>query len=134
MHGLIGWGVPFLDDKLLWERFRVSPDDPFVNVPSPEDALLITIAHAFYENKSFKLLDLVRIRYCLKQKNFDFELITQIAKRRGWSDGLAFALILCSHLEMQLYGETCVPSEVLDSRKGTHSLFTLVEEGGCKRC
>jgi len=106
--------VPFLDDAALWKRVRVSEDDPLVHVPAPEDALLVTIAHAFYEDKCFKLLDIARIRYCLHQGNLDFSEIERIARRRGWEDGLAFCLLLYSRLEDWLYGEQLISDEVLE--------------------
>jgi thymidylate kinase len=112
LHGLAGWGVPFMDEESLWAGCRVSPDDPLVVVPSPEDGLLITMAHAFYENKSFKLLDLVRIRHCLRQGKLDFDYMVQVAKVRGWVDGLYFSLLLCARLEDWLYGESLIPRSV----------------------
>jgi thymidylate kinase len=114
LHGLVGWGVPFLDDTTLWKRARLSEDDPWVMIPSPEDAFLAIIAHAFYENKSFKLLDIARIRHCLRQENLDFSDIQRIARDRGWEEGLAFCLLLHGRLEVALYGETLIPCGVLD--------------------
>ncbi len=113
LHGVVGWGVPFLDDSALWKRARASEDDPWVTIPSPEDAFLITIAHAFYENKSFKLLDIARIRHCLHQGNLDFSNVARIARERGWEDGLAFCLLLYRQLEMALYAESLLPNVVL---------------------
>ena len=113
LHGVVGWGVSFVDDALVWRRARPSEDDPLVMIPAPEDALLITVAHAFYENKSFKLLDIARMRHCLRHHELDFEGLESIARKRGWEDGLAFCLLLCSRLETALYGETLVSDVVL---------------------
>lgn len=114
LHGTVGWGVPFLDDDALWRRIRVSEDDPLVIVPAPGDALLVTVAHAFYENKSFKLQDIARIRHCLHIGNVDFPDIEKIARERGWEDGLAFCLMLYSRLEEGLYGERLIPADALE--------------------
>jgi thymidylate kinase len=113
LHGVVGWGVSFVDDALVWRRVRPSEDDPLVMVPAPEDAFLVTVAHAFYENKSFKLLDIARMRHCLRDDELDFESLESIARKRGWEDGLAFCLLLCSGLEAALYGETLVSDAVL---------------------
>lgn len=113
LHGVVGWGVPFLDDAVLMERVRPSEDDPWVIVPHPEDALLVTIAHAFYENKSFKLLDIARIRHCLHQEILDYANVQRIARERGWEDGLAFCLLLYHELEVALYDEGRLPEPVL---------------------
>ena len=114
LHGTIGWGVPFVDDAALWKRVRVSADDPLVLIPAPEDALLVTVAHAFYEDKCFKLLDIARIRHCLRQGNPDFSEIERIARHRGWEDGLAFCLLLYGRLEDRLYGEQLIPGDVAE--------------------
>jgi thymidylate kinase len=112
LHGTIGWGVPFLDDASLWNRIRPSADDPLVLIPAPEDALLVTIAHAFYEDKAFKLVDLARIRHCLRGGNLDFADVERIARTRGWEDGFAFCVLLCDRLESLLYGERAIPHDV----------------------
>jgi thymidylate kinase len=114
LHGTVGWGVPFLDDEALWKRVRTSGDDPMVLVPAPEDAFLVTIAHAFYEDKCFKLVDIARMRHCLRQENLDFREIERIARERGWEDGLAFCLLLHSRLEDWLYGEQLIPADALE--------------------
>jgi thymidylate kinase len=114
LHGTVGWGVPFLDDVSLWERVRASADDPLVLVPAPEDALLVTIAHAFYEDKSFKLLDVARIRHCLHERNLDFADVERIARGRGWEDGLAFCLTLYAQFEDWLCDERTIPHDVLE--------------------
>lgn len=121
IHGLVGWGVPFLDDPVLWKRVRPSEDDPWVMIPSPEDAFLVTVAHAFYENKSFKLLDIARIRYCLHQGDLDFKEVEKIARDRGWEDGLAFCLLLYSQLEWLLFDEILIPNNVLEWARSTVS-------------
>ena len=114
LHGTVGWGVPFLDDDALWSRVRVSEDDPLVRIPAPGDALLATIAHAFYENKAFKLQDIARIRHCLRRGSVDFPDIERIARERGWEDGLAFCLLLYGRLEDRLYGEQSIPGDALE--------------------
>lgn len=113
LHGLVGWGAPFMDEEALWQGCRPSTDDPLVIVPSSEDAVLITIAHSFYENKSFKLLDLVRIRYCFSQRNLDFPYMQRVSIDRGWEDGFAFSLIIYSRLEKAIYSEGLIPDDAL---------------------
>lgn len=114
LHGTVGWGVPFMDDGALWRRIRGSDDDPLVLVPASEDALLVTIAHTFYEDKAFRLLDIARIRHCLREGNPDFSEIERIAHERGWEDGLSFCLVLLSRLEESLYGEQSFPAVALE--------------------
>jgi thymidylate kinase len=113
LHGTVGWGVPFVDDAALWRRVGVSEDDPLVVVPGPEDGILVTIAHTFYEDKAFRLLDLAGIRHALRVGNPDFAEIERVARERGWEDGLSFCLLLLGILEDRLYGERSFPEDAL---------------------
>jgi thymidylate kinase len=136
LHGTVGWGVPFLDDAALWGRVRASADDPLALVPAPEDALLVTIAHAFYEDKSFKLLDVARIRRCLHERNVDFAEVERIARARGWEDGLAFCLLLFDRFEDWLYGERTIPHDVSERARrivASNALLTRWFESTVKR-
>lgn len=128
LHGLVGWGVPFLDDVALWQHYKVSEDDPLVLVPGPEDGLLITLAHALYENKSIKLLDLIRIRACLRCKELDLANVERVAQERGWADGLAFGLVLCAHLEEWLFGSSLLPQSTRE-----HMESALADNSWLKR-
>ncbi len=111
VHGWVGWDVEF-HERAIWDGVRQSPDDSEVLVPSREDALLINAAHALYENKEIRLYDLEKIRaqWCA---GLDWDYLEAIARRRGWLDGLYFALLVCQKLERQLFGYRTVPAEVV---------------------
>jgi thymidylate kinase len=111
IHGWVGWDVEF-HERAIWDGVRQSPDDSEVMVPSREDALLINAAHALYENKEIRLYDLEKIRaqWCA---GLDWDYLEAIARRRGWLDGLYFALLVCQKLERQLFGYRTVPTEVV---------------------
>jgi thymidylate kinase len=111
VHGWVGWDVEF-HERAIWDGVRQSPDDSEVLVPSREDALLINAAHALYENKEIRLYNLEKIRaqWCA---GLDWEYLEAIARRRGWLDGLYFALLVCQKLELQLFGYRTVPTEVV---------------------
>ncbi len=112
LHTQVGWEVGFMDEDSLWKRSPVSPDDEAVTVPSPEDVILITVAHSFYENKQFRLADIVKIRECWRMGTIDWEYLERVADQRGWLDGLCFCLLVCAHLEKTLWGKTSVPWQV----------------------
>ncbi len=111
VHGWVGWDVEF-HERAIWDGVRQSADDPEAMVPSREDALLINAAHALYDNKEIRLYDLERIRaqWCA---SLDWEYIEGIARRRGWLDGLYFALLVCQKLERDLFGYCTVPPDVV---------------------
>jgi dTMP kinase len=102
-----------MDDVSLWKRTQLAPDDEVVTLPSPEDVMLITVAHSFYENKEFRLADIVKIRECWRGAKIDWEYLERVAEGQGWLDGLHFCLLVCAHLEKTLWGETSVPLPIL---------------------
>ncbi|MGB9880591.1 MAG: nucleotidyltransferase family protein, partial [Anaerolineae bacterium] len=112
LHTHVGWMVSFLDEEALWRRCRRALDDPLVTVPAPEDGLLITLAHCFYEDKRISLLDVLKSAYCLRQ-GVDWAEVYRVATWRGWREGLNVALLFCAYQEQVLYGETLVPTPIL---------------------
>jgi dTMP kinase len=112
LHEHVGWAVSFLDEPLLLRRARPAPDDPEVCIPHPEDAFLTTIAHAFYENKAFKLGDLVKVRHCLRSAELDWAHMRDLTVRKGWLDGLNLLIAIFSRLDAVLYGATLFPPDV----------------------
>jgi thymidylate kinase len=116
VHERIAWFVGFLDDALVWERARPASDDPAVLIPSPEDAILINLAHACYENKELRMVEVVRVRHALTVAGdaLDWSYMDSIATQRGWLDGLAFMLLIHAEAERTLFGETLVPTGQLE--------------------
>ncbi|HEY40926.1 MAG TPA: hypothetical protein G4O18_03600 [Dehalococcoidia bacterium] len=109
LHTWVGWDACFLDDAPIWQNSLISYDDEAVRVPSPEDVILITIAHGFYENKQFRLGDIVKICECWREGEIDWAYMENAASQRGWLDGLHLCLLICAHIEKSLWGETSIP-------------------------
>jgi thymidylate kinase len=118
-HAHVGWMVSFLDEQALWPRRRASLDDSLVTILAPEDALLTTLAHCFYEDKRVSLWDVCKGAQCLRQ-GLDWIEVYRVATWRGWRDGLNMSLLLYAYQEDALYGETLVPQEIL--RRAYHEL------------
>jgi thymidylate kinase len=114
LHEFVGWGAGFLDGEGVLARSRPSQDDPLVTIPSPEDGVLITMAHAFYEDKEVKLGDLWQVIYALRQHDLDWDAMYRRAGHRGWEGGLHTCILLWSALERYLYGEDSFPSQVVE--------------------
>ena len=110
VHEQVAWEVVFIDHDGLWRRMRPAADDPLVNVPSPEDAILINLAHACYENKRLFFNDVLRVRHALESLHgaVDWAAMERTAAARGWLDGLAFMVLLYAHLEPALFGSSLV--------------------------
>ncbi len=116
VHERIAWFVGFLDDVRVWERAQPAADDPDVIIPSPEDAILINLAHACYENKELRMVEILRVRHVLATagNRLDWNYMEEIATRRGWLDGLAFMLLAHAEAEQSLFGESRIPTAWLD--------------------
>lgn len=110
LHEHVGWAVSFMDERLLFSRARNAPDDGDLRVPHPEDALLITTAHALYENKAVKLGDMAKVRQCLRSGQVDWANLHRLAQAKGWGDGLNVIIALFARLEALLYAETLIPA------------------------
>ncbi|OGO22184.1 MAG: hypothetical protein A2144_14865 [Chloroflexi bacterium RBG_16_50_9] len=125
LHTRVGWGVGFMDEDSLWAQARVSPDDEAVTIPSPEDTILITLAHAFYENKRFRLADIVKVRESCRNI-IDWSYLERTADQAGWLDGLSFCLVTCAHLEAAIFGETLVPQKMVDKCQARIKHWSLI--------
>lgn len=105
LHEHIGWIVPFVNVGPALARSRLSTDDPLVAVLWPEDGLLTTLAHFFYEDKEVKLLDWAKVVYCLRTYELDWDYMYRMATSRGWADGLGASLLFVDHLHRLLTNE-----------------------------
>ena len=113
LHTQIGWGVPFVDNDLIWNgNYGISDDDPIVTIPTPMVGLLVTLAHTFYEDKEVNLFNLLKIHQLLREKINWESALTQVGGR-GWLDGFLFSLLLYSYLEEKLLGKSRVPDSMV---------------------
>ena len=113
LHEFVGWGTGFMDDRQVLEGARPAPDDPALLIPSAEDGLLITMAHAFYEDKAVKLGDLWKVIHLLRGGELNWERVHAQASLRGWAEGLWTCIWLWAELEERLYGQHSFPEPVL---------------------
>lgn len=112
IHGRLEWHTEFVDSPRALTRGVYAPDCTLATVPVPEDGLLIALAHAVYENKALKLIELGKLIYAARLLRVDWEAVAEGARRRGWLPGLWFALALCARWEARLYGTTSLPEDI----------------------
>lgn len=117
VHGQVEWHVPFLDARRVARDARQAEDDLLVWAPHPSDGLAIVWAHALYENKGVRLVDLARAGYALRQPDFEWGRVFATAERTGWLDGLAGMLWLWDALVRALSGRSPLPSEVMEAAR-----------------
>lgn len=117
LHNKVAWINPFHDEELLWARFRNSSEDNLIDIPSPEDSILILTAHWFYEDKEIKLSDIIRISTCLKKDGLDWEYMGAAAKKKGWLEGFYFGLLVLSFIEKKLFGVSSIRENQIEKMK-----------------
>jgi thymidylate kinase len=92
LHEVVGWGVPFLDNAPVWRNKRLAADDPDVVIPGQLEALLITLAHWFYEDKALSLGNLLLTAHALRSMEGALADAASHARGRGWEEGFWGAL------------------------------------------
>lgn len=111
LHCEINWGIlTFLDIDLLWKRKRLSPEDCLVWLPSPEDIILINLAHTLYENHRVSLSDLRKIIVCLRKFGIDWDYLEYTVKKKNWEQGFFAAILIYYNIELKLFGDSLFPT------------------------
>ncbi len=112
IHGRLEWHTEFLDTPAVWQRSQPAPDCDLAAVPAAEDGILIALAHALYENKALKLIELSKVIYAARRLDVDWDRAADGARRKGWLPGFWMALALCARWEAQLYNAASLPEAV----------------------
>jgi hypothetical protein len=111
LHEVVGWGVPFLDNRPMWARARAAADDPHILIPGPSEGLLVTLAHWFYEDKALSLGNLLLTANALCSLDEALAEPAAHARRRGWEEGFWGALCIFDEAWKRLYDEPLLSAE-----------------------
>jgi thymidylate kinase len=117
VHGRLEWHTEFVDSDAVWQRAAFAEDCDLALVPAAEDALLIALAHAAYENKAYKLIELAKLVYACRMLDVDWDRVRGGARRRGWLPGLSAVLVSMDAWERQLFGSSSLPEHALASAR-----------------
>lgn len=111
LHEVVGWGVPFLDNLPVWRHARRAGDDPDILIPGPSEALLITLAHWFYEDKALSLGNMLLTAHALRSMDCALADPATHARGRGWEEGFWGALHVFEEAWKQLFGDGFMNAE-----------------------
>jgi thymidylate kinase len=111
LHEVVGWGVPFLDNGPLWARARHPVDDPDILIPGPSEALLVTLAHWFYEDKALSLGNLFLTAHALRGLGQALADSAAHARLRGWEEGFWGALCVFDESWKRLFDQGFLSGE-----------------------
>lgn len=111
LHEVVGWGVPFVDNTLLWQNARKPADDPGFLIPGALEALLVTLAHWFYEDKDLTLGNLLGTAHAVRSLDVPLARGGEAAARFGWEEGFWAALDVADRSWRRLYGRPLLDEE-----------------------
>jgi thymidylate kinase len=92
----VAWINVFLDGEGVLERGRGGRFGEGCLHPSNDDVVLITLAHAIYEDKQITIRDLFHVREALRS-GIDLEQIQELSRRHGWERGWVLGRQLVSN-------------------------------------
>ncbi len=105
LHEVVGWGVPFLDNGPLWAGARAPEDDPDILIPAPREALLVTTAHWFYEDKALNLGNMLLTANALHEYEGTLAQAAELTAACGWEEGFWGACEVFDRSWRNVYGE-----------------------------
>jgi hypothetical protein len=118
IHLQVEWeGTRFVDSANLWSRcISTEGESPFC-YPSPEDCILITVAHLFFENHEIKLADLLKVESKLRNNPIDWDYMFDHVERLHWKDAFSLTMQMLNLIYQNLYGKGLLENKVLQRMK-----------------
>ncbi len=114
LHSRVFWGATFIDPDSPWSRVNGrSPFDDVVLSLSPEDCMLTTFAHSFYENSAIRLLDLCIVKHLVDNEKIDWPYLSSTARAAHWEDGFHLSVLAYGRLHHTIFGSPLFPQDVL---------------------
>jgi hypothetical protein len=124
IHTRVEWeGTQFLDSACLWHNSKVSGNDDGFFIPSPEDCILITCAHLFFEDHEVKLADLFKITSKLRNCNINWDYVLEHARRLNWNDAFYLAILLVNLVHKDLCRRDMLSRDLLSKIEETNGSY-----------
>lgn len=115
LHTKIAWyGVEFLKTESVWKRHIIKAvNGESVGFIHPNHHVLVTLAHAFFENASLKLSDILFLVDDLYHKEAGFEQIIPLSEEMNWDTFFRAMMIFGNRVHNDIYGLDIIPSTQL---------------------
>ncbi len=106
LHLKIGWGgVEFLKAPDVWQKHLIKKiDDTRIGFVHPEHHVPVTLAHAFFENASLKLGDILYLADSFSNNSLDVESIISSSKAMRWDAVFCAMLQYANSIHRDVYG------------------------------
>lgn len=117
LHSKIVWaGVEFLNTEDVWKKYSIkSIEDTNVGFVSPEHHVLVTLAHAFFENASVKLADLMYLVDSFNADGVSLKTLITQSSEMGWDIVFSAMLLYANSVHNDIYGVPIIPANELDA-------------------
>jgi thymidylate kinase len=111
LHTKIVWGgVEFLRAEEIWKKYSTKNiQGTNVGFISPEHAVLVTLAHAFYENASLKLCDILYLVDSFSDSSLDLDAMISSSVKMGWDLVFGAMLLYGNSIHHEVYGFPIIP-------------------------
>ena len=118
LHEKVAWdGKIFLDFEKCYNDKQEMKNFSGYYMPGPENAFIITLAHAIFENKYILLGDYQNLIYLIHNFSLDLHKITKLVGQYSWSQGFDFSV------KTIIEFENC-----LKISNGLNSLFEITKQ------
>jgi thymidylate kinase len=132
LHTKMAWdGIEFVNLSNLWNQCDARKIERVtIRFPSPENHMLITLAHAFFENHSFKLSDLINIAEDAHERKIDWDYIEQWVATDNWRVPFWALLQFQNHLNESIFLEKVFDEKcfVFNSKKTEGAKRRIVQK------
>lgn len=117
LHTKIAWyGVEFLKAEDVWKKYLIKKiEDTNVGFISPEHHVLVTLAHAFFENASLKLGDVMYLVDSFGDNELNLSTMLSSSVEMGWDVVFCGMLLFVNSVHRDVYGFTIIPKNKLDA-------------------
>lgn len=112
------WDLEPVPSERFWRRSILIDNSFKVPILCPEDNILVSAAHAIFENHEVSLSDVFQITGILRRfKNPNWPEIVDIASDNGWCFDLFIFLSVVDYLSLSLYRKALVPKSFFSNAK-----------------
>ena len=114
VHAKLHWHFEFIPTEELWKRSILIDfhDSIKLRVLCGEDAILVIIAHALFENRRILLSDLFQLTGVLRKfPDINWNQIFDRSHIHGWSSDLLFFLEFTNYLSFFLNSKILIPRD-----------------------
>lgn len=117
LHSKIAWGgIEFLRAEDVWKKYLIKNiEGTNVGFISPEHHVLVTLAHAFFENASLRLGDILYLVDSFSNNELNLSAMVSSSMEMGWDVVFCAMLLYGNSVHRDVYGLPIIRQNKLDA-------------------